>query len=142
MNSLRYLYKGSTPLSQLVQRAAVKINDPLVIDDILKTRQLTRWKYDPETDSVAANLEFKDFQAAICFMNNTALLADQMEHHPEWFNVYNRLNVNLRTHDCAGVSERDIYMAQAMDRIFHIVGSQESVQYTDILVADFEKLME
>jgi len=58
---------------------------------------------------------FKDFNAAFAFMTRTALVAEQMNHHPEWFNVYNRVDVVLSTHDAGGVTERDTKLAQTMD---------------------------
>lgn len=59
---------------------------------------------------------FKDFNAAFAFMTRCAIVAEQMNHHPEWFNVYNRVDVVLSTHDAGGVTERDFKLARAMDR--------------------------
>ncbi|MGZ6009467.1 MAG: 4a-hydroxytetrahydrobiopterin dehydratase, partial [Rhizomicrobium sp.] len=59
--------------------------------------------------------EFADFNAAFGFMTRVALLADKMDHHPEWFNVYNKVDVTLATHDAGGVTQNDIDMATAMD---------------------------
>jgi len=59
--------------------------------------------------------EFADFKQAWSFMSKSAQLAEEMDHHPEWFNVYNRVEVTLTTHDCNGVSEKDVQMAQKMD---------------------------
>lgn len=58
--------------------------------------------------------QFKDFPTAWAFMNNVAVIADTMDHHPEWFNVYSKVNVDLATHDCAGVSAKDMVLALAM----------------------------
>lgn len=59
--------------------------------------------------------EFKDFNAAFAFMTRVAMLAEKMDHHPEWFNVYNKVDVTLSTHDAGGVTEKDISMAKAME---------------------------
>jgi 4a-hydroxytetrahydrobiopterin dehydratase len=79
----------------------------------LKT--LPKWKTVKGRDAIARKFEFKDFNAAFGFMTRVALLADKMDHHPEWFNVYNKLEVTLSTHDAGGVTQNDIEMAKAMD---------------------------
>ena len=58
---------------------------------------------------------FKDFSEAWGFMSRVALKAEKMNHHPEWFNVYNRVDVTLSTHDCQGLSQRDITLASFME---------------------------
>ncbi|HYD18742.1 MAG TPA: 4a-hydroxytetrahydrobiopterin dehydratase [Patescibacteria group bacterium] len=60
--------------------------------------------------------QFKDFSAAFAFMTRSALKAEQMNHHPEWFNVYNRVDVTLSTHDAGGITELDFRLAAAMDK--------------------------
>ena len=60
---------------------------------------------------------FKDFNQAFGFMTRVALKADKMDHHPEWFNVYNRVEVTLSTHDCSGLSQNDIKLAKFMDEV-------------------------
>ena len=60
---------------------------------------------------------FKDFNQAFGFMTRVALKADKMDHHPEWFNVYNRVEVTLSTHDCSGLSQNDIKLAIFMDEV-------------------------
>ncbi len=67
-------------------------------------------------NAITRQYQFKDFRAAMWFLNAAAAVADQMDHHPEWTNVYNRVTVNLSTHDAGGVTERDITLAEAMDR--------------------------
>ncbi len=76
----------------------------------------TGWKVQSDRDAVEKTFEFLDFSQAWSFMSRSALLAEKMDHHPEWFNVYNRVEVTLSTHDCGGISSNDIEMAQAMDR--------------------------
>jgi len=61
--------------------------------------------------------KFKNFVEAFGFMAKAALIAERMDHHPEWFNVYNKVEVTLTTHSAGGVSELDIKMAQAMDSL-------------------------
>lgn len=76
---------------------------------------LVGWQHDENRDAIRKEFRFKDFNQAWAFMTRVALLAEKMDHHPEWFNVYNRVEIVLTTHDAGGVTERDIAMAQAMD---------------------------
>lgn len=76
---------------------------------------LNGWSLSDDSNSIVKDFKFKDFNEAWAFMNRVALLAEKMDHHPEWFNVYNRVEVTLTTHDANGISERDIKMADAMD---------------------------
>ena len=68
-------------------------------------------------DAIQRSFTFRDFNAAFGFMSRCALVAEKMDHHPEWFNVYNRVDVVLTTHACGGVSPRDIALAHFMDSI-------------------------
>ena len=68
-------------------------------------------------DAIQKNFQFKDFNEAFGFMERIALMAEKMDHHPEWFNVYNRVEITLSTHDAGGLSERDIKLAQFIDSL-------------------------
>ncbi|HEX3945344.1 MAG TPA: 4a-hydroxytetrahydrobiopterin dehydratase [Rhizomicrobium sp.] len=76
---------------------------------------LPEWRDVDGRDAIVRTFRFKDFNDAFAFMTRVALLAEKMDHHPEWFNVYNRVDVTLATHDAGGVTEKDITMAKAMD---------------------------
>ena len=65
--------------------------------------KLPAWKKVARRDAIARSFQFKDFNAAFGFMTRVALLAEKMDHHPEWFNVYNKIDVTLATHDAGGV---------------------------------------
>lgn len=77
----------------------------------------TGWGAVPDRDAIRKVWKFRDFSEAWGFMSRAALLAEAMNHHPEWRNVYNTVDVTLTTHDCHGLSALDIRLAQAMDRI-------------------------
>jgi 4a-hydroxytetrahydrobiopterin dehydratase len=80
----------------------------------LKT--LPEWGADPSgRDAIQRSFRFRDFNQAFGFMTRVALLADKLDHHPEWFNVYNRVDVTLATHDADGVTELDVTLARFMD---------------------------
>jgi 4a-hydroxytetrahydrobiopterin dehydratase len=78
---------------------------------------LTGWSAVDGRDAIEKSFVFKDFNAAWGFMNRVALVAEKSDHHPEWFNVYNRVDVLLTTHDADGLSMRDIELATAMNEI-------------------------
>jgi len=76
---------------------------------------LAQWHEVQGRDAIARKFDFKDFNEAFAFMTRAALLAEKMDHHPEWFNVYNKVEVTLSTHDAGGITENDVRMAKAMD---------------------------
>lgn len=78
-------------------------------------KELDGWSVGEESKCIKKKFEFKDFNEAFGFMTRVALLADKVDHHPEWFNCYNRVEVTLNTHTCGGVSNKDIQMAKAMN---------------------------
>jgi 4a-hydroxytetrahydrobiopterin dehydratase len=77
--------------------------------------QLTGWQAVEGRDAISKSFRFQDFNAAFGFMTRVALEAEKRDHHPEWFNVYNRVEVVLTTHDADGVSALDVALAQFMD---------------------------
>ena len=77
--------------------------------------ELSSWQEVAGRDAIEKSFKFADFNQAFGFMTRVALKADQMDHHPEWFNVYNRVDITLSTHDAGGLSERDIALAKAID---------------------------
>lgn len=79
-------------------------------------KQLDGWtRVEGGRDAITRTLKFDDFNAAFGFMARVALKADKMDHHPEWFNVYNKVEIVLTTHDCDGVSALDVEMARFID---------------------------
>jgi 4a-hydroxytetrahydrobiopterin dehydratase len=79
---------------------------------------LTGWTLDGARGAIRRSFVFADFGEAFAFMTRIALAAERADHHPEWFNVYNRVEVTLSTHDCQGLSQRDIDMARLADQTF------------------------
>jgi len=77
--------------------------------------QLSGWSAAPDKDAIVKTFKFADFNAAFGFMTRVALMADKLDHHPEWFNVYNRVEVLLTTHDADGVTDLDLALARFMD---------------------------
>jgi 4a-hydroxytetrahydrobiopterin dehydratase len=81
-------------------------------------QRLEGWRAADGRDAICKEFKFKDFNAAFGFMARVALHAERQDHHPEWFNVYNRVDVTLATHDAGGVSDKDIALAHFMDETF------------------------
>lgn len=79
-------------------------------------RALPNWTLGEAPQSLSRSLSFPDFKQAFAFMTRVALLAEEMGHHPEWSNVYGRVDITLSTHDCQGLSELDLRMAKHIDQ--------------------------
>jgi len=73
------------------------------------------WK--EKDNKLSATFEFKDFKEAFGFMTDVAFYAEKMDHHPEWFNVYNKVEITLSTHDVGGLSNLDVQMAEKMENL-------------------------
>ena len=95
------------------------------IDPAEALKGLPLWRVDEdEREAIARSLTFADFNTAFGFMTRVALLADKVDHHPEWSNVYNRVSVLLTTHDAGGVTQRDIDMARFVDEAAAALGGK------------------
>jgi 4a-hydroxytetrahydrobiopterin dehydratase len=79
--------------------------------------ELPHWSLRDDGLAIARELKFADFSEAFGFMTRVALAAEKADHHPEWSNVYNRVNVTLTTHDAGGLSARDVALARVIDRL-------------------------
>ena len=78
---------------------------------------LPTWQFVEARDAMTRTFQFKDFNAAFGFMARVALVAEKLDHHPEWFNVYNKVDVTLSTHDAGGVTALVLKLATAMNAI-------------------------
>jgi 4a-hydroxytetrahydrobiopterin dehydratase len=76
---------------------------------------LPGWRHEPARDAIARSFRFADFSVAWAFMSRVALAAEQADHHPEWSNVWNRVDILLTTHSAAGLTAKDIALAQRID---------------------------
>src|SRR6202012_1016727 len=105
--------------------ASTSSNNPMTCEDFMAKltieelkqalKRLPDWTLAKDREAITRSFRFVDFDAAFAFMTRTALLAAKMDHHPEWFNVYNKVEVTLATHDDNGVTRKDIDLAMAMD---------------------------
>jgi 4a-hydroxytetrahydrobiopterin dehydratase len=91
-----------------------KLADAAIADAL---RALPGWRKVEGRSAINRTFTFTDFNQAFGFMARVALVAEKMNHHPEWSNVYKTVSVTLTTHDAGGVSERDLALAREMDRI-------------------------
>lgn len=78
---------------------------------------LPDWDYDEARDAISRRFTFADFSEAFAFMTRVALIAEKADHHPEWSNVWNRVDITLTTHDAGGLSGRDVEMAEAIEAL-------------------------
>ena len=92
---------------------AEKLADRSALDPLLAAG----WSMAENRDAIAKTYTFRNFVEAFGFMTQAALVAEKMNHHPEWSNVYKTVNVVLTTHDAGGLTELDVKLAQRMDRI-------------------------
>ena len=93
---------------------AQKLTGPARTDAL---RTLSGWSEVAGRDAISKKFVFADFNAAFGFMVRAALVAEKLDHHPEWFNVYKTVDVTLSTHDAGGLTELDVKLAEAMDEI-------------------------
>jgi 4a-hydroxytetrahydrobiopterin dehydratase len=106
------------------------------ITEMLQKEKLQNWKYDLSKNCISKKIQFDNFYESMCFMNSVAIFAEKIQHHPEWFNVYNRINIDLRTHDCDGVSFKDFYLSRYIDLIEDIVRSQKPDNFQKVFSVD------
>ena len=87
------------------------------IDDVFS--KLKSWKAtNDEREAITKDFKFSDFKSAFSFMTSIALKAEEIGHHPEWFNVYNKVKITLTTHDVNGLSEKDIILGKFIDNLY------------------------
>jgi len=79
--------------------------------------RLSGWSEVSGRDAISKTFTFKNFNEAFGFMTRAALVAEKMDHHPEWSNIYRTVNVTMSTHDAGGLTELDVKLAEAMDKI-------------------------
>lgn len=89
--------------------------DPKDIERL--TGELTEWQLDAKREGITRSVQFRDFNEAFATMARIALKAEAMGHHPEWFNVYNKLDIRLSSHDAGGLSQRDLELARFIDAV-------------------------
>lgn len=92
---------------------AEKLKDRTLLEPLLATG----WALVEGRDAIAKTFTFKDFNAAFGWMTRVALVAEKMDHHPEWFNVYKTVKVTLSTHDTGGLTDLDVKLARKMDAL-------------------------
>uniref|UniRef100_A0A673B397 Pterin-4-alpha-carbinolamine dehydratase n=1 Tax=Sphaeramia orbicularis TaxID=375764 RepID=A0A673B397_9TELE len=104
------------PLCDPLQAAKIQSLTEEERNHLLPLLQNAQWVEVVGRDAIYKEFIFKDFNQAFGFMSRVALQAEKMDHHPEWFNVYNKVQITLSTHDCGGLSQRDITLATFIDQ--------------------------
>jgi 4a-hydroxytetrahydrobiopterin dehydratase len=90
--------------------------DPMSEDDRTELKT-AGWKIAADRDAITKVLEFKNFREAFGFMTGVALMAEKLDHHPEWSNVYKKVTITLTTHSSGGLSDLDVKLAREIDRL-------------------------
>lgn len=85
-------------------------------DQLIPGLKAAGWSELSERDAIYKEFSFKNFNQAFGFMSRVALQAEKMNHHPEWFNVYNKVQITLTSHDCGGLTKRDVKLAQFIEK--------------------------
>ena len=141
-NILKLLPRGNKKLNHIKKLKPTKLKEDQNFPEVFKDSiYFGEFSYHIGDDLLYQNIEFKDFKQSMCFINNLAILADKVDHHPELFNVYNKVKVVFRTHDCDGTSLKDFFMAQAVDKLIAEV-SKEERDYAEIVVEDWETFLD
>lgn len=86
-------------------------------DRAAKLITLADWRYDADADALVRDFKFGDFSEAFAFMTRVALLAQTADHHPDWSNAYNKVSITLSTHSAGGLTDKDIALATAIDKL-------------------------
>ncbi|MFL6857541.1 MAG: 4a-hydroxytetrahydrobiopterin dehydratase [Allosphingosinicella sp.] len=92
----------------------------MLLSDAERTEALAalpQWRYDGEARAIRRSFVFADFSEAFAFMTRVALAAEKLDHHPDWSNVWNRVEIALTTHDENGLTRRDVALARMLDRL-------------------------
>ncbi|RUS24910.1 pterin-4-alpha-carbinolamine dehydratase [Jimgerdemannia flammicorona] len=114
---LRVTTRTFTSTSRLAMSRPVKLTESERVE-FLPPLHTAKWNMVPGRDAIKKAFLFNDFNEAFGFMTRVALKADKLDHHPEWFNVYNKVEITLATHDCQGLSVRDVELAKFCDAAF------------------------
>lgn len=77
--------------------------------------QITDWEWDVKRDAISRSFKFRDFSEAFAFMTRIAMAAERADHHPEWSNVWNKVDITLTTHDAGGLTQKDVDLAKSID---------------------------
>ena len=94
-----------------------KLDQQSIEHALIKLNQSCQQPWTIESDKLSKSFKFPNFVSAFGFMSQVAILAEKADHHPEWSNVYNRVNIDLTTHEADGISTRDFDLAQAIENI-------------------------
>nr|XP_045008977.1 pterin-4-alpha-carbinolamine dehydratase 2 isoform X1 [Jaculus jaculus] len=84
--------------------------------EVIPDLKASGWVELSERDAIYKEFSFKNFNQAFGFMSRVALQAEKMNHHPEWFNVYNKVQITLTSHDCGGLTKRDVRLAKFIEK--------------------------